>query len=88
MTFLCCTASANTYIHASRLPTEMLGECLQHMPIVDLARLLATSKVFRKLAAKEITIQVKLAVKQWVPNEDAFFHLLKVRPSSPAVDIH
>ena len=58
---------------------EILMECLRHMPIADLARMMATSKVFRLLAAREIRAQVKRVVEDWVGDYDAFFGLLEVR---------
>ena len=64
-----------------RFPIELLMHCLKHMPIVDLARMMGTSRIFRQLAGQEIIRQVDVMLENAVKDGKEFRQLLKVRQS-------
>ena len=68
----------NIFLSIFSLPVEMLMACLKHMPVADLIRLMATTKILRILAAEEIGAQVDVALKEWTGDSKEFLQLLKV----------
>ena len=49
------------------------------MPVVDLARMMGTSRRFRSLAAQEITTQLKDKLDNCLGDAKMFLHLMEVR---------
>lgn len=61
-----------------RFPIGVLCRILRHMPVADLARMMATSKRLRRLAASEITNQVYALLEEYVGDSKGFLRLLQV----------